>query len=310
MQTPPDFSSNKEGLLRLMPALRRGLLAGAILLLAPAFVAPAAATGLDRSGLVETAAGKQTAKPKAGTGTKKKADATKAGGKKGDGKKAAAKKEKAEDQKPGPLADFGKEDAPPDVVHVANWVSYTRNHKNKAFVLIDKKNAQLYVFDPKGKLKSSTPILLGKAIGDHTVPGIGNKPMSQIKEHEKTTPAGRFLAEPGKNNRGEDIIWIDYESSVSMHRLRKVSAAERRAERMATPDPSDNRISYGCVNVPPKFYNTVLKPKVMKYGAFVYVLPETKPPQQVFASYDVPPKKDKGVQVAEASGSSGGKAGK
>ena len=49
--------------------------------------------------------------------------------------------------KPGPLADFGKTEAPPDVVHVANWASYTRNHKKKAFVLIDKKAAQLYELD-------------------------------------------------------------------------------------------------------------------------------------------------------------------
>jgi hypothetical protein len=157
------------------------------------------------------------------------------------------------------------------------------------------------VFDPKGKLRSRTPVLLGKAVGDHTAPGVGNKPMSQLKEEEKTTPAGRFLARPGKNNHGEDIIWIDYDAAVSMHRLRKVKEEERRFERMATEDSSDNRISNGCVNVPHKFYNSVLKPSVMKYGAFVYVLPETKTPQQQFASFDVPGSKDRGVQVAQAS---------
>lgn len=207
--------------------------------------------------------------------------------------------------RPGLLADFGKSMAPNDVVHVANWVSYTRDNKKKAFVLIDKKMARLYVFDPQGKLKSSTPILLGKAIGDHTVPGIGNKPLSQVKEHEKTTPAGRFVAEPGKNTNGEDIIWIDYNAAVSMHRLRKVSAAERRAERLATPSEADNRISFGCVNVPPDFYNTVLKPSVMKHGAIVYVLPETKPPQALFASYDVT--QGNGMQLARANASHAGR---
>ena len=201
-------------------------------------------------------------------------------------KKTVAKT--AEPQKPGPLADFGAVEAPRDVVHVANWVSYTHNAKKKAFVLIDKKEAQLYVFDPKGKLKSRTPILLGKAVGDHTVPGVGNKPFSQIKEDEKTTPAGRFLAQPGKNNRGVDIIWIDYNAAVSMHRMRSAKAEENRGDRMATADASDNRISYGCVNVPPGFYNTVLKPTVVRNGAYVYVLPETRTPQQQFGSFDVP----------------------
>lgn len=286
--------------------LLSALLLGAALTLGPAFAAddptlrpPAVVAGADGATAtqVKAAAGKVKAKPKGSTKAKakatpkakSKADTKAAAGKKSDkkaDKKAVAKKE-AEDLTPGPLADFGKVDAPADVVHVANWVSHTRNNQKKAFVLIDKKMAQLYVFDPKGKLKSRTPVLLGKAVGDHTVPGIGNKPLSQIKDDEKTTPAGRFYARPGKNTHGDDIIWIDYNSAVSMHRLRKVSAEERRAERMATPDAGDNRISNGCVNVPPKFYNSVLKPTVVKNGAFVYVLPETKSPQQLFGSVDV-----------------------
>ncbi len=202
--------------------------------------------------------------------------------------KTTAKKPQKKDNTPGPLANFGKVDAPREVVHVANWVSYTRNSNRKAFVLIDKKDARMYVFDKQGKLKSHSPVLLGSAVGDHTAPGIGNKPLSQIKPNERTTPAGRFWARPGKNNHGEDIIWIDYDAAVSMHRLRKVKEEEKRADRMATPEADDNRISNGCVNVPHKFYNTVLKPTVLRGGAYVYVLPETKTPQQLFGSFDVP----------------------
>jgi hypothetical protein len=39
--------------------------------------------------------------------------------------------------------------------------------------------------------------------------------------------------------------------------------------------------------VPPKFYTGVLRPTVGKYGAFVYVLPETRSAQKQFGSYDV-----------------------
>lgn len=269
-----------------LTTLVTALLLGASLLSAPAFAAGAGEKSLAKGKKEATAAKKPTAKAAAGkkSATGKKSAATRSG------KKATTARKKAapEDKTPGPLADFGGEAAPPEVVHVANWASYTRNHQKKAFVLIDKKAAQLYVFDPRGKLKSTTPILLGKAVGDHTAPGVGNKPMSQIKEHEKTTPAGRFLAQPGRNTKGEDIIWIDYNAAVSMHRLRKVKAEEKRADRMATPEASDNRISYGCVNVPAKFYDGVLKPTVSRYGAYVYVLPETKSPQQQFGSYDVP----------------------
>lgn len=273
---------------RLAAALRNGLLLSAALLLAPAFAAGDKAAA-DKPAATKSVT-KKAAKPKASA--KKAAPGKSAAAKPAAGKKATAKK--AEEPKVGKLADFGKASAPEDVVHVANWVSYTRNNQKNAFVLIDKKQARMYVFEPSGKLKSHAPILLGKATGDHSAPGIGNKPLSQIKEEEKTTPAGRFRALPGKNTHGEDIIWIDYNAAVSMHRIRKVAAEERRFERMATPDASDNRISNGCVNVPVAFYNGVLKPTVMKQGAWVYVLPETRTPQQLFGSYDVAAKVAKG----------------
>jgi hypothetical protein len=149
------------------------------------------------------------------------------------------------------------------------------------------------VFDPKGKLLAgASPVLLGLATGDTVIP-VGNKPISRLKESEKTTPAGRFLAQPGKNNHGANIIWIDYKNSLSMHSMHSVSASERRDDRMNSPEADDNRISNGCINVPAKFYSSVVWPTVRKYGAYVYVLPETRTPQQQFGSYDV-------TQVAKA----------
>lgn len=269
-----------------LPKLRQLILLAAVALAVPAFAAtppqPASKTTAEATKTKKTkqVPPKKSAKSPTQNPTRKVPAKT---------KKPVPKKEKEAraPEKPGPLADFGGKQAPGDVVHVANWVSRTHNAKKKAFVLIDKKQARLYVFAPDGKLKSDTPILLGKAVGDDSAPGIGNKPFKQIKEEEKTTPAGRFLARPARNNRGEDIIWIDYNASVSMHRLRKVAASERRADRMATEDASDNRISYGCVNVPASFYDKVLKPTVTKQGAYVYVLPETRTPQQQFGSFDV-----------------------
>jgi hypothetical protein len=119
-----------------------------------------------------------------------------------------------------------------------------------------------------------------------------------MKDDEKTTPAGRFLAARGQNNHGDDVIWIDYNNAVSMHRVRSVSADERRVERLASPQTDDNRISNGCVNVPPAFFNKV-KPVVAKYGAVIYVLPETRTAQQQFGAFDV-----RRADVAQAAPSS------
>lgn len=185
-------------------------------------------------------------------------------------------------------ASFGDEPASADVRHVAHWAVHSGDHKAMSFVVIDKKNAKVFLFNPRGELQAATPALMGSAFGDHTVPGIGEKPLSQVLPEERTTPAGRFVAEPGMNLKGEDIVWVDYDAAVSMHRVRPLVKAEQRLERLASETPEDNRISFGCVNLPVAFYETELSPTVKRTGAIVYVLPETRTPREVFGSYDVP----------------------
>ncbi|HSV35727.1 MAG TPA: hypothetical protein VLI46_09230, partial [Ramlibacter sp.] len=154
--------------------------------------------------------------------------------------------------------------------------------------IIDKKGAKVYLFSPAGRLRAVTPALLGSAAGDDSAPGIGDKPLSQVLPQEKTTPAGRFIAELGMNTKGEDIVWVDYDAAVSMHRVRANVKSERRLQRLASATPADNRISFGCINLPVKFYEKVLRPAVQSGGVVVYVLPETRPLHQTFASfYDV-----------------------
>lgn len=186
----------------------------------------------------------------------------------------------------GPLANFGDETPSHDARHIANWAFFTGDNQGKSVVLLDKA-ARVHTFDPSGRLVAATPALLGSAIGDDSAPGISDKPLAQIRPKEKTTHAGRFEAQPGVNTDGVNVIWIDYDAAVSMHRVRPTVAAERRFERLATPTEEDNRISFSCVNLPMHFYDQVLSPAVKKTGAIVYVLPETRTPQEVFGSWDV-----------------------
>ena len=185
------------------------------------------------------------------------------------------------------FADFGMQIASPDARHVADWVADSRDAKGLDFVIVDKKYARVYVFDANARLRGSTPVLLGSARGDDSVPGIGTRPMAQVRPEERTTPAGRFVAERGRNTLGEDVIWVDYDAAVSMHRVRATNPKERRLERLATPAIDDNRISYGCINVPVAFYEALIRPIFATRRAVVYVLPEVKPVQLVFGSYDV-----------------------
>ena len=180
------------------------------------------------------------------------------------------------------VVDFAGADAPPDVRQLAGWAVASRDHGAAAFAVIDKRRTHLYVFDERGRLRGDTPVLLGHAPGDDSVPGIGQRPTLQVKPEERTTPAGRFDASSGRNLLNEDVIWVDYQAAVSMHRVRVTDPRERRLERLATPGSDDNRISYGCVNVPVAFFDNVAWPTLGGHPAVVYVLPEVKPFEQVF----------------------------
>lgn len=143
------------------------------------------------------------------------------------------------------------------------------------FAIVDKKNALLAVFDAAGRLVGQTPVLLGSAVGDTYFPELNKRDLNQLLAHERTTPAGRFVAEPGRNLQGEAVVWVDYGSAFAIHRLRPSPARERRAERLASATPDDNRISLGCVVTPVAFYEQVVAPLLGQSRAVVYVLPDS-----------------------------------
>jgi len=180
------------------------------------------------------------------------------------------------------IAQLGDATISADGRQVADWVASSLDNGELDFFIIDKRNALVHIFNADALLLGSSPVLLGAARGDDSVPGIGVRPMNKIAAFERTTPAGRFIAERGKNTDGEEIVWIDYDAAVSMHRVRPFVKAERRLERLATQTPADNRISYGCVNVPIRFYETFIQPLFRKSRAVVYVLPEIKSIEEVF----------------------------
>jgi len=146
--------------------------------------------------------------------------------------------------------------------------------RGRPFAIVDKRQARLLVFRADGQLLGAAPALLGLAVGDHAVPGLGRR-AGKIAPHERTTPAGRFESEPGRNHLGEAIVWIDYDAALAIHRLRPAAAHERRPQRLASPSPGDNRISLGCIIVDPAFYDLVVAPTLGRQRGVVYVLPES-----------------------------------
>jgi hypothetical protein len=76
---------------------------------------------------------------------------------------------------------------------------------------------------------------------------------------------------------------LDYEQAISLHPVRSTNPSERRLERLASVTARDNRISYGCINVPTAFWRSVVRPAFKGTAGVVYVLPDTLTLGLVFA---------------------------
>lgn len=190
-------------------------------------------------------------------------------------------------------ANFERERASQEARHVADWVVDSGDNRSMSFVIVDKTEAKVFVFNADGRLRGAAPALLGLARGDDTVPGIGDRKLSGVRPQERTTPAGRFVAALNPDLHGEEVLWVDYKAAISLHPVITSNVQERRLQRLDSPAPLDHRISYGCINVPAEFFKSVVHPAFTGTNGFtgtygiVYVLPETRSAQKVFASYDV-----------------------
>jgi hypothetical protein len=169
-----------------------------------------------------------------------------------------------------------------DALQMAGWVRQAHDNAGLPFALVDKKAAMLYLFGADGQLRAASPALLGAAPGDRGAPDLNQRDLSRLAWHERTTPAGRFEAQPGHNLQGEPVVWIDYGAALAIHRLRPGPARERRAERLHSATPADNKISLGCVVVPVAFYLEQVQPLLGQGRSVVYILPETRALQAQF----------------------------
>ena len=171
------------------------------------------------------------------------------------------------------------------VRQTADWVVDSDDNGSLPFLIVDKKDAKVFVFDVQGHLLGAAAALVGLANGDDTVPGIGTRPLSKIRPEERTTPAGRFVASLGNDLGKLDVLWVDYDAGISLHRVVKGTAKEHRAQRLATQTPLDNRVSFGCINVPVEFFDRIVHTVFTGTKGVVYILPEIKSMPQVFPAF-------------------------
>ena len=147
-----------------------------------------------------------------------------------------------------------------EALQVANWVVASRDNGELPFIVIDKVAAEVLVFDARGGAKGFAPALLGIARGDDATPGIGDRELNEIGPAERTTPAGRFLSRIGPAKGYQKVLWVDFNTSVALHPVIATNPRERRLQRLQSQTPRDNRITFGCINVPAAFYEEVDSP--------------------------------------------------
>ena len=179
----------------------------------------------------------------------------------------------------------GPEPALDTVTQVTDWIVASRDNGSLPFAVIDKVAAKVFVFSADGQLQGVAPALVGSARGDYSAPGVGDRELSDIPPKQRTTPAGRFLGAFGPAWGGKNVLWVDYASAISLHPVIVGTPKEHRMERLRSPTPKDNRITFGCINVPAAFYKNVVRPTFTGTSGVFYILPETTSLSEALPSF-------------------------
>jgi hypothetical protein len=157
----------------------------------------------------------------------------------------------------------------------AERVLASNDHAGRPFAIVDKNNAWIVVHHADGTVAGRARVLLGAARGDWSLPGVGERTQNgTLQPEDLTTPAGRFVAQPGHNHTGEAVVWVDLDAAFAIHRLRPGPREAERARRLATQGADDKRVSAGCVVVTGRFFDEIVQPVLGGGPAVVYVLPE------------------------------------
>lgn len=172
-----------------------------------------------------------------------------------------------------------------EVRKTVSWVKENKDNQHLPYAIIDKKNAHIFVFDAKSRIVDHGPVLLGIAKTDRIDPKTLNAPLSSIGKKDRVTPSGRYHSVIGPDHRGKDVLWVDTKYAVALHPVVNVPGQKRRT-RLQSTTSTDNRITWGCINVSVPLFKNVLSPLFKSTAGIVYILPEAAPVEQLLASKD------------------------
>jgi len=158
--------------------------------------------------------------------------------------------------------------------------------ENKFFVLTDKPNARMFIFNPDGSLFLQKKVLIGKTVGDYYK---GNTD----KVENRITPAGLFTMGLRDVKRGGSEAYtaggydfgkvfvldkaIDGEYSVTLfHSVwTKEKDAQQRLAALQKEGAADSRYSFGCINVDKATYGSLVAKNLQQMdGAALFIVPD------------------------------------
>jgi len=175
----------------------------------------------------------------------------------------------------------------------ATYERFMLDNKGLPFIIADKPSGQIFLFKADGTLIKFFSALYGKTTGDVLPRPIGQqltaKQISEIAENERITPAGEYTAvlKPAKDY-GLALFFQDRQGNtgtIAIHQVYTGNIKERRLDRLESADVTDNKVSYGCINVGLDNWNNYIVPNYGK-GARVGVVPDE---QTALDQYIPPP---------------------
>ncbi len=199
-----------------------------------------------------------------------------------DARRANRPKPPRASRNPRPRRNRSRADPSASAQRVIDWVASSQDNRGLPWAVVDKVNATLFLFASDGKQMAAVPVLIGIMPGDDASPGVGTKTLASLGPAEKTTPrALSRQVRPAGGGRAGAVGRLCDLGGVAPD-PKDAGAREKRRERMLSPTPDDNRITFGCINVPQAFYTRQLRPTFRRKGGYVYILPDTKPIDDVF----------------------------
>lgn len=177
----------------------------------------------------------------------------------------------------------------------------------KGFIIADKPNGMLHVFNVDGSVLAQEPALYGKEKADV----LGK--VSSLEGGAKVTPAGTFTMqyETDTEYAGGHRFSLAETSMdggiIAIHAAWFGDAKENRAERLKSATSEDNRISYGCINTTHDLFLNKLMPRADEFNdGLVFVLPDATEktgemfkPETKTAEQKAPTEKAKGEAVRD-----------